>query len=260
MYDWPMPPTDPATPDPYKFTNIAHSGLTYCNPVSQAKLEELFSLLPLDRESRVLDVGCGKCSMLIHLAARYGLTGVGVDPNRANLDIAREQATVEGVLDRLSLHEKRISDVDLATESFDAALCVGASHAYGDLATTLVALRELVRPGGYLLLGEGYWKAEPPPEYLVFMGMQASELGTHHSNVDRGLSTDLNLLHALVASDDDWDHYEGMYAGNIERYCHAHQDDPDCPAMLSRIRGWRDGYFRWGRTCLGFGLYLFQRP
>jgi len=30
--------------------------------------------------------------------------------------------------------------------------------------------------------------------------------------------------------------------------------------MLERIRRWRDGYLRWGRDTLGFGLYLFYRP
>jgi hypothetical protein len=39
----------------------------------------------------------------------------------------------------------------------------------------------------------------------------------------------------------------------------AHPDDPDRDAMLKRIRNWRDAYLRWGRSTLGFGLYLFQK-
>jgi len=37
-------------------------------------------------------------------------------------------------------------------------------------------------------------------------------------------------------------------------------EDPDVPAMLERIRRWRDGYLHWGRETLGFGVYLFHRP
>ncbi|MCC6194158.1 MAG: class I SAM-dependent methyltransferase, partial [Burkholderiales bacterium] len=37
-------------------------------------------------------------------------------------------------------------------------------------------------------------------------------------------------------------------------------EDPDVPAMLERIRKWRDGYLRWGRDTLGFAVYLFYRP
>ena len=35
---------------------------------------------------------------------------------------------------------------------------------------------------------------------------------------------------------------------------------PDVPAMLERIRRWRDAYLRWGRDTLGFAVYLFYRP
>ena len=45
----------------------------------------------------------------------------------------------------------------------------------------------------------------------------------------------------------------------VERYARNNPDDPDCPAMVTRIRRWRDAYLRWGRDTLGFGLYLFQK-
>ena len=55
-----------------------------------------------------------------------------------------------------------------------------------------------------------------------------------------------------------WDLYEGTYAANVERFAAAHPDDPDAPAMLARIRPWREGYLRWGRTTLGFALLLWR--
>ncbi len=67
------------------------------------------------------------------------------------------------------------------------------------------------------------------------------------------------LLHASVASADDWDEYEWKYSASIERYAQERPDDPDVPAMLARIRRWGDGYLRWGRDTLGFGVYLFHR-
>jgi hypothetical protein len=67
-------------------------------------------------------------------------------------------------------------------------------------------------------------------------------------------------LHAFVASPDEWDEYEWKYSRSIERYALEQPQDPDVPAMLERIRRWRDGYLRWGRDTLGFGVYLFHRP
>ena len=63
-----------------------------------------------------------------------------------------------------------------------------------------------------------------------------------------------------MASPDEWDEYEWKYSRSIERYALEQPGDPDVPAMLERIRRWRDGYLRWGRDTLGFGVYLFHRP
>jgi len=30
--------------------------------------------------------------------------------------------------------------------------------------------------------------------------------------------------------------------------------------MLELSRPWREAYLRWGRTTLGFGLFLYRRP
>ena len=65
-------------------------------------------------------------------------------------------------------------------------------------------------------------------------------------------------MRAAVSSDDDWDRYEWLHCRAVEVYCKEHPDDPDSPAMLERIRGWRDLYLKWGRDTLGFGVYLFR--
>ena len=49
------------------------------------------------------------------------------------------------------------------------------------------------------------------------------------------------------------------YSRAIERYVAEQPDDADGPAMLERVRRWRDGYLRWGRDTLGFGVYLYYR-
>ncbi len=47
---------------------------------------------------------------------------------------------------------------------------------------------------------------------------------------------------------------------HLVRLDQEHPDDPDAPAMLDRIRRWRDGYLRWGRDTMGFALYLHRVP
>ena len=116
------------------------------------------------------------------------------------------------------------------------------------------------RRGGHVLVGEGYWAKPPAPEYLALLDARRDEFRDHRGNVQAGIDAGLIPLHASVASLDEWDDYEWKYARSIERYAIEEPDDPDVPAMLERIRRWRDGYLRWGRETLGFGLYLFHRP
>ena len=57
----------------------------------------------------------------------------------------------------------------------------------------------------------------------------------------------------------DWDRYEGLQWDSAERYAHDNPDDPDNEQLLQRIRAFRQSYLRWGRSQLGWALYLFLR-
>ena len=82
----------------------------------------------------------------------------------------------------------------------------------------------------------------------------------HRGNVQAGVEAGLIPMHATTANADEWDEYEWKYCRSIERYAREQPEDPDVPAMLERIRKWRDAYLRWGRDTLGFAVYLFYRP
>ncbi|MHC4405615.1 MAG: SAM-dependent methyltransferase [Planctomycetota bacterium] len=47
--------------------------------MSEAKVDELITLLALPDEARVLDIACGKAEFLIRTARRWKCSGVGVD-------------------------------------------------------------------------------------------------------------------------------------------------------------------------------------
>ncbi len=133
----------------------------------------------------------------------------------------------------------------------------GIGGGIGSICTTLAGW---TRRGGYVLIGEGYWLQPPAPEYLAHLDATDDEFRDHRGNVHAGIEAGLIPLHAFVASSDEWDEYEWKYSRSIERYALERPEDPDVPAMLERIRRWRDGYLHWGRETLGFGVYLFHRP
>ena len=180
--------------DQTKFTTIAHRDHAICNPIGSDKTDRVIALLDLPPGARVLDVGCGKAEMLMRLIERYGCSAVGVDSNPHFLAEARARAFDRGVAGQLELHESEIAKQKFESESFDAALCIGATHAYGDYAATLKALRGLVKTGGKVLVGEGHWMQKPEAAYLKALGAKAKEYTDHAGNVAAGVDEHLTYL------------------------------------------------------------------
>jgi SAM-dependent methyltransferase len=243
--------------DRVRYSTIAHREHVFCSPLAEQTVDALLAQLKLAAGARVLDVGCGKAQMLIRLAERCGIIGVGIDPNVAFLDQAKAQA--QALAQPLTLHAARLGEVDLAPGSFDAALCIGSTHAFGSYAQALHGLKALVRGGGTIVVGEGYWKQPPAAAYLEVLGGTGDEFTSHERNIRAGEELGLELRFAIASTDDEWDAYEGLYADSVERFAAEHPDDADRGAMLARIRTWREAYITWGRGTLGFGVYVFSR-
>ncbi len=245
--------------DHAKFTTIAHRNHHICNPLDPAVPERVMAGLGMSAGDRVIDVGCGKAALLVDLARHYGAIGLGVDINAAFLSEGRALAERHGVATLVTLMETEASRLEVEPGSFALALCIGSTHALGGYPETLRALARLVRPGGHVLAGQGYWRRAPEEEYLERLGATVDEMTTHEGNIAAGITEGLDAAGAWISGDDEWDRYEELYAHTVERYVAEHPEDPDTPAMLERIRRWRETYRRWGRDTLGFGLYLFRQ-
>jgi SAM-dependent methyltransferase len=247
--------------DSQRFSTIAHERHRLCNPLHSTTVDAGLERIAIEPRAKVCDAGCGKGEMLLRLVRRADAIGVGIDRNAAFLAEAAAEAHARAGLGTLEWCEEDAAPwaARQAPGSFAAALCIGSTHAFGTLDDTLAAFARLVRPGGWVLAGEGYWRREPDAGYLEALGATAADFTGHAGNFARGAAHGLEPLWSAVATLEDWDAYEGLYADSIERFAAKHPEDPDHDAMLSRIRGWRATYARWGRDTLGFGLYLFRR-
>ena len=245
---------------PHKFSAIAHRDHAYCNPIAAAKIERMLELVSLVGDASVLDLGCGRGELSLKLVERFQARVTAVDISSPMLDAVRQRAQACGALERLRLLEVDIADFKPDPECFDLTAMLGGGGIGGGIAGICTTLAGWTRRGGYVLIGEGYWVQPPAPEYLAHLEATADEFRDHRGNVRAGVDAGLIPLHAFVASPDEWDEYEWKYSRSIERYALEQPGDPDVPAMLERIRCWRDGYLHWGRDTLGFGVYLFHRP
>ena len=246
--------------NPHKFSAIAHRDHDYCNPIAAAKIERILDLLPLAADARVLDLGCGRGELSLRVIDRFHCIVTAIDRSSPMLGAARERAKQCGVLERMRLIEAEIAEFQPEPESFDLTVMLGGGGIAGGIQGICATLAGWTRRGGHVLIGEGYWAKPPAAGYLEHLDAKEEEFRDHRGNVQAGLDAGLIALHASVTSADEWDEYEWKYSRSIERYAIEQPDDPDVQAMLERIRRWREGYLRWGRDTLGFGIYLFHRP
>ncbi|MBC8328972.1 MAG: class I SAM-dependent methyltransferase [Planctomycetes bacterium] len=246
--------------DRQRLSLIGHEGFLYWNPVSADVLDEWSRDLPLDANSLVLDVGCGRAELLVRLVAAFGCRGVGVDPNPYAIEIARAEAARRVPEDRIELLQERFETDAVPQASQDLAICLGSTQAFDGFESALWILRERVRPGGLLLLGEGFWRREPAKEYLEFLGCGVGDLHSHLVNLRLAEESGLEVLRARETTEAEWSAYEDRYSQNLLNWTEEHPDDPDAPGFRAHIEGWRQAYLEWGRSTLGFGIYLLQRP
>ena len=118
-----------------------------------SKLDMICRKLGLHEQGpkRLLDVGCGWGSMVIHAAQHYGATAVGVTISPAQAEWARRRVREAGLEDRVQI---RLQDYrDLAGERFDAVSSIGMFEHVGSahMAEYFTSLRGVLGPHGRLL-------------------------------------------------------------------------------------------------------------
>jgi SAM-dependent methyltransferase len=225
------------------YTRIAHTGMAIMNPIPAAKLDEVLALLDLPARGRVVDLGCGKGDLLGRIAARYDVNAVGID---------RDEKLLAEAPPGIKVIVADIETWNRGRAAFDLVASVGSP-------AQLSSLAGLVRPGGLVLYGDGYWRREPTDEYLEALGTTRDELEDYAGTIQRADDLGLTPLYAVTASVDDFDHYEWSWSLNGERYAAEHPDEPGVGEFLDWIRAGRRRYLELGgRDTLGFGLFLFR--
>lgn len=224
-------------------SRIAHAGLAFANPMSEAAVDAAIEALALPSESLVLDTGCGAGEILVRVLRRHpDARGLGVDLDPDAIAEARHRAA--GLPARFE-----IRDAASVKGSFDAVINVGSSHVLGGFPAVLEALRGLGRTALY---GDGFWQRAPSEEFLAALGgATADELSDLDGLRAAVTGVGFDITGEWLASEDDWARYEETLAANAERH-----NTPDTLAYARRIRH-RRALPRSAGT-LGFALFVLR--
>jgi cyclopropane-fatty-acyl-phospholipid synthase len=126
----------------------------------EQKLDLICRKLALTAGERLLDIGCGWGSLLIHAAANYGIRAVGVTLSEPQAQLARERVAEAGLSRRVEVRAQDYRELD--DGPFDKIASVGMYEHVGrsELDHYVRTVAGLLRPGG-LFLNHGITRMRP---------------------------------------------------------------------------------------------------
>ena len=110
---------------------------------------------------RILDAGCGIGGSSLWLASEKGASVVGITLSARQVRRARSLARRQGLEDRVSFEQKNVLANGFEDSSFDVVWALESMCYLGHSEGFLREARRLLRPGGRLVIGDGFLFREP---------------------------------------------------------------------------------------------------
>jgi len=235
--------------------DISERHMELVNPISAEKLLRIGQVMGLQHGQRVIDFGCGYGEMLRLWGEAYGVNGVGIDVRAAACERARHKFARIGWQDRFEIVQARGEEYAFAPASFDVAACIGATFIWGDFRGTIRGMRDAIRPGGSLAIGEVYWRtAFVPPAYA-----RSEQFPTEPELFEVARQEGFEVGFVVRSSQDEWDNYEaGNWRGLLD-WLSENPDHPEREQVHKHLRESQDEYTRYGREYVGWAIYVLRK-
>jgi SAM-dependent methyltransferase len=229
------------------------------NPFTEEKLATLGRALRPAPGTTVLDLACGSGEMLCTWARDLRLTGTGVDLSTVFIGKARARAAELGVAERVSFVHGDASGF-VADQPVGIAACIGATWIGGGVAGTVDLLRRSLAPGGLMLIGEPFWRREPPDQAAVegCDGIGADEWLPLPELVESFGELGCDVVEMVLADQDSWDRYSAAQWLNIRRWLDANPGDELAGRLRAELDSAPARHVRYRREYLGWGVFALM--
>lgn len=238
---------------------IRHSSHQILNPFDDTKLATLGNALGIERDQQILDLACGKGELLCTWARDHNIVGIGVDLSPPFVAAAQARASELGVASQVTIvHDDATEWV--STDPVDIAACLGATWIGGGVPGTIELLRRSLRPGGMILIGEPYWRADPPDQETI-EGCHANSRDNFHSLpglVSLFGELGYDLVEMVLANEDSWDRYFAAQWLSIRRFLDANPEDPIADELRNELQTAPLRHVRFLRAWLGWGVFVLM--
>ena len=131
--------------------------------------------LSLPPKSCIIDLGCGKGAVSIGLAKALNFRVVGIDLFEPFIDECEERARQNGVADICKFLHGNIVRLAGQIEPADVAIFAALGDTLGTRTETMGILRRYVRPGGFVIVNDGFLRRADGPSFPGFEGAAVRE-------------------------------------------------------------------------------------
>jgi len=236
----------------YEIYDLAERYHTIINPSSEEKILKVGEVAGMNDQTRLIEFGCGFAAPMILWAERFGITATGIEFRPYAVRRANEAIAAKELGDRLNVIEADGAAYDTGGETYDIAVCLGASFIWGGYRETLKALTPCLRPGGRLIVGEPYWlTSQAPPEYVL-----REKFHTERELLAITRAEGWSFEYVLHSSHDEWDRYEADNWRSLMRWLRENPEHPDRDEVEAKLKAWQEEYLTFGREYLGWAIYL----
>ena len=123
----------------------------------------------IDKDSYILDVGCGVGITACYIAKEYGCKVVGIDISETMVKRSKERAKRKGVEDKVEFRVADAQDLPFKDNLFDAVVSESVNAFIEDKQKAVNEYKRVLKPGGYVGFNEVTWVETPPPELVEYM-------------------------------------------------------------------------------------------
>jgi cyclopropane fatty-acyl-phospholipid synthase-like methyltransferase len=117
---------------------------------------QLMETLGKSGNKRILDLGCGKGALSVRIADKYRFRVDGIDLMNSFLEDARLKASAYKVSDLCTFLNYDIRTFTQNDHDYDAVILASLGGVLGSLKFTVQVLRNQIRPGGLIIIDDGY--------------------------------------------------------------------------------------------------------
>lgn len=243
--------------------HVAYERLEVCNALSMAAVEAAIVEAGLKAGDRTLDIGTGNAAVAIRLAERFGLQVTAVERDPLMAKLAARRIAESPAAARIDLRVADSGVVLAEPEPWRLIVVIGATEAAsGGLREAVPVFRRLaerIEPGGFLLWGEPFWKAEPSAPLRQIVEL-TNRYETHEGWRAAALKAGLEVVSARISSDEEGLHYMTTMDRAVRDWVAANPEHDEVVPLTARADAQMAIWEAEGRRTLGFGLYLLRRP